>query len=131
MDNIAPQLIAFPNISVVGEVSTEELDQYYYNADVFISTLFIGGGMKTKIAEAMMFALHIIGTEEAFQGYDINQSKISLKSDNPSDIVSFINKLDSNRELLRLYSQNSRSIYLEKYSGESSYHYMEELLNID
>lgn len=131
MDNIAPQLVAFPNISVVGEVSTEELDQYYYNADVFISTLFIGGGMKTKIAEAMMFALPIIGTEEAFQGYDINHSKIGLKSDNPSDIVSFINKLDSNRELLRLYSQNSRSIYLEKYSGESSYHYMEELLNID
>lgn len=72
--------------------------------------------MKTKIAEAMMFALPIIGTEEAFQGYDINHSKIGLKSDNPSDIVSFINKLDSNRELLRLYSQNSRSIYLEKYS---------------
>lgn len=87
--------------------------------------------MKTKIAEAMMFALPIIGTEEAFQGYDINHSKIGLKSDNPSDIVSFINKLDSNRELLRLYSQNSRSIYLEKYSGESSYHYMEKLLNID
>ena len=128
MEQLAPQLKGYKNIKVVGEVDPETLDMYYYEADVFISTLFIGGGMKTKIAEAMMFALPIIATEESFQGYNLDYSKIGLKSDIPQEIIMFINSLNKNRKLLKEYSKNSRLQYLKYYSYECSCDYLNKIL---
>lgn len=131
MDKLAPSFLSNSNIHITGEVNAETLDQFYYDTDIFISTLFSGGGMKTKIAEAMMFALPIIGTDEAFQGYDIDYSLIGLKSDNPETIISFINNIDTDRSLLEMYSQKSRDYFTQKYSYQSSFDIVNTVLDID
>ncbi len=39
--------------------------------DYIISPIFVGGGMKVKTCEALMYGKNIIGTSESFEGYDI------------------------------------------------------------
>lgn len=120
MDNLKNKYSFQSNIEITGEVDSKTLDSYLYNADLFVSTLFSGGGMKTKIAEAMMFGLPIIGTTETFQGYEFDHSLIGINSENPQNIISFINAIDKDRSILSVLSENSRRIYTENYSINSS-----------
>jgi glycosyltransferase involved in cell wall biosynthesis len=56
------------NVTVAGPV--DRLDLWYRDAAVVIAPIFDGSGMKTKVAEALMFGKLIIGTPEAFSGYE-------------------------------------------------------------
>lgn len=55
-------------VQVYGYV--DDLSSFYYSATAVVAPIFSGGGMKTKIAEALMYGKNIIGTEEAFVGYE-------------------------------------------------------------
>ena len=55
-------------VEIIGEV--EDLSVYYEMADAIICPIFIGDGMKTKTAEAMMYGKTIFATDEALEGYD-------------------------------------------------------------
>lgn len=50
----------------------DDLSEYYYRARLVISPIHIGGGMKTKTAEALMYGKVILGSKEAFEGYEID-----------------------------------------------------------
>jgi glycosyltransferase involved in cell wall biosynthesis len=56
------------NITVVGSVSS--LADWYQRAHVVVAPIFDGSGMKTKVAEALMYGKRVIGTPEAFSGYE-------------------------------------------------------------
>lgn len=55
-------------VEVIGGV--DSLEQWYRDAHVVIAPIFDGSGMKTKVAEALMYGKKIVGTTEAFSGYD-------------------------------------------------------------
>lgn len=55
-------------VEVIGGV--DSLQQWYRDAHVVIAPIFDGSGMKTKVAEALMYGKKIVGTTEAFSGYD-------------------------------------------------------------
>ena len=57
-----------PNIRIVGQ--TDDLARWYLGAYCVVAPVFEGSGMKTKVAEALMFGKRVIGTAEAFSGYD-------------------------------------------------------------
>lgn len=56
------------NVRVVGAV--DDLAPWYLGAQFVIAPIFDGSGMKTKVAEALMFGKRIVGTPEAFAGYE-------------------------------------------------------------
>jgi polysaccharide biosynthesis protein PslH len=56
------------NIEVVGGV--QDLAPWYLGAHCVVAPIFDGSGMKTKVAEAMMFGKKVIGTPAAFRGYE-------------------------------------------------------------
>ena len=56
------------NVEVIGAV--DNLNQWYLEAHFVIAPIFDGSGMKTKVAEALMFGKKIVGTPEAFSGYE-------------------------------------------------------------
>lgn len=62
------ELERFPNVRVIGPV--DDLARLYLDAAVVIAPIFDGSGMKTKVAEALMFGKRIVGTPEAFSGYE-------------------------------------------------------------
>jgi glycosyltransferase involved in cell wall biosynthesis len=57
-----------PNLRIIGAV--DDLAPWYVGAQCVVAPIFDGSGMKTKVAEALMFGKRVIGTAEAFSGYD-------------------------------------------------------------
>ena len=68
MESMRAKLETAPNVRVLGPVDL--LEPHYRAARVAIAPIFDGSGMKTKVAEAMMFGKRVIGTAEAFSGYE-------------------------------------------------------------
>lgn len=66
------ETIAGPRCEVPGGV--DDLRPYYEMADCVISPIFWGSGIKVKTAEAFMFGKAIVGTDEAFEGYDARRA---------------------------------------------------------
>jgi len=62
------ELEACGNLIVIGEA--DELSAWYLNALLIVAPIFEGSGMKTKVAEALMYGKKVIGSEEAFMGYE-------------------------------------------------------------
>lgn len=128
MEKLRPYAVALKNVFIVGEVDAAVLDEYYYKADIFISPLFMGGGMKTKVAEAMMFGLPIIGTRETFVGYEEDVDKIGFCSDSAVEMIAFLKKCIKYPGTLLECSTNARRIFLSKYSVDSSVLRMSEII---
>lgn len=55
-------------VKVVGEV--DGLAEWYHRAQFVVAPIFDGSGMKTKVAEALMYGKKVVGTPEAFSGYE-------------------------------------------------------------
>lgn len=68
MDELRPELEAVRNVQVIGPAAA--LAPYYVEARAVVAPIFGGSGMKTKVAEALMFGKKVIGSGEAFSGYD-------------------------------------------------------------
>ena len=105
------------NIQVFDYVS--DLSELYYSTDVVIAPIFNGGGMKTKIAEAIMYGCPIIGTKESFEGYNFDYNRIGGISQTPQEMVDTILRL-KDTIILQECRKYAREIYLNNYSFESS-----------
>lgn len=90
----------------------DDISLYYYNADVVISPIFNGGGMKVKVAEALMYGKTILGTSESFEGYELDFEKIGRICDTADDFVKELN--NSQFEKFNIYSRNE---FISKYSN--------------
>lgn len=95
-----------PNVTIYDGV--ESLEPFYNNADFVIAPILSGGGMKVKIAEAMMYGKIIIGTPEAFQGYD--DIPYSCICRNLHDFINIINALSGVS-----YNQDVRDCFKKNY----------------
>jgi glycosyltransferase involved in cell wall biosynthesis len=67
LEKLKARLERSGTIEVVGTVPS--LAHWYRRAHVVVAPIFDGSGMKTKVAEALMYGKHVIGTPEAFSGY--------------------------------------------------------------
>ncbi len=95
----------------------KDLQAYYNDCDIVVLPIKSGGGMKTKTAEAMMYGCPIIGTEEAFEGYDLEPLKIGAECKDAKEFISTISNWDNNKK--EEYSKYSRSVFLSKYNSKS------------
>jgi glycosyltransferase involved in cell wall biosynthesis len=68
MEKLRAEIGEVPNVEIIGAV--DDLQDWYLDAKAAIAPIFDGSGMKTKVAEALMFGKKIAGTREAFSGYD-------------------------------------------------------------
>jgi len=109
------------NIHIIG--FAPDLRPYYDNAAVVVSPIFSGGGMKTKTAEALSFGKTIIGTAEAFEGYDIDERCMYLCT----NAEQFIAKLREN--LGPKFNPYSRQLYETNCSIASAKKKFETLLH--
>lgn len=113
------------NLNILGSV--ESLENYYLKADAVVLPIFLGSGMKTKTAEALMYGKYIFGTKEAFEGYNVDFEKVGGLCNNRDEFVKKIN------EYLKMvndnYNKYSRNIFLEKYDTNRWIKIMQEFLN--
>lgn len=104
--------------------SVPNLTEYYEKADFVVLPIFLGGGMKVKTAEALMFGKFLIGTTEAFVGYEINNS-IGVCCDKKEDMIKTICNFKNHFK----FNQASRQLFLDNYSFESSLNKFQRVLS--
>jgi len=105
-------LIDNPRVDIIGFV--DDVSSYYYNADFVVMPIFKGSGIKIKTAEALMFGKVILGTREAFEGYEIDNYDIGKQCDSAEEFVSAINYYIS-LNLVKKFNPASRELFLNKY----------------
>lgn len=83
--------------------SVDDLSFFYERANAVICPLFYGGGMKVKVAEALMYGKKIIGTNLAFFGYDAENCSSMITTSKPEVFKKNIEDLDP---AIRTYSES-------------------------
>jgi len=115
--------VQFNNLSerihVLGFV--DDLSAFYYRAKVVISPIFYGAGMKTKTAEALMYGRTVIGTTEAFEGYDIDNRCMRVANDTNVYLLELNNSPKG-------YNSYSRQNFLENHETNALKQRMTKLL---
>lgn len=96
----------------------EDLSDYYNSATFVVSPIFSGGGMKTKTAEALMYGKTILATDEALEGYIIDEKAIHV-CNNKQEFIKTIQELTLNPNINK-FNSHSRRLFKEYYSFESS-----------
>lgn len=102
----------YKNVFVLGTV--DDLAEVYRKADVVVCPIWLGSGMKVKVAEALMHGKEILGTEEALVGYD------DLKActcNNADDFIRRIKMFCQNRP--NRFNPNNRRLYEQCYSAKA------------
>jgi hypothetical protein len=113
-----------PKIEFLGYVP--DLSFVLLNADYVICPIFLGSGMKVKTCEALMYGKNIIGTKEAFEGYDIDYQKVGAMCNNKEEFVNTLNHYCSvKREKFNDYSRNC---FVDNYSFQATLIKFDELL---
>lgn len=115
MERLKEEETALRDIKVIGSVA--DLTPYIKEADLMILPIFKGSGMKVKTCESLMFGKNILGTDEAFEGYDADYDRIGGKCNTADE---FIEKINAFIAVPRpRFNTYSRSLYLERYSEDT------------
>ena len=101
------------NVKVIGEVNS--LSDWYVNCCGVVAPIFDGSGMKTKVAESLMFGKHVYGTEEAFSGYEDVINSVGYICNSADDFIFNINKNNCPD-----FDKKLRDLFLDKYSYEAA-----------
>ena len=103
-----------PDIEVISDVP--DLEPLFEAADIMVLPIFKGSGMKVKTCESLMYGKNIIGTPEAWSGYDLDYSKAGARCETVEEFVAAIGAFCSSpRPRFNAYS---RHVFLEKYSAD-------------
>lgn len=93
-----------------------DLEPLFEAADIMVLPIFKGSGMKVKTCESLMYGKNIIGTPEAWSGYDIDTAKAGASCLTEDEFVAAINDFCHNpRPRFNTYS---RKMFVEHYSSD-------------
>ncbi|EKT61271.1 glycosyltransferase family 4 protein [Providencia sneebia] len=112
------------NIHVIGSV--EKTGQYIKNANIILSPIFSGAGLKVKIAESLMYGKKIIANDFALTGYNKTEIKNFVLISN--DAQSFIQNINENFLISKKYYPEIRNYFTNNYSKESILKKMGDIL---
>lgn len=104
------------NVTVVGYV--DNLSELYRDALCVCIPLFSGGGMKVKTIEAMMYGKSVLGTDEAFSGFDFNMAGVGEICNNEQEYIQSINNLY--QKTVKNFNKKARMVYEELYSEKGA-----------
>jgi polysaccharide biosynthesis protein PslH len=106
----------FANMKVVGTVN--DVGEWYRRASFVIAPIFDGSGMKTKIAEALMHGKRLIGTAEAFVGYEDVPVEAGIICDTADEFSAAIEHALASPEICG--SAELRALFDQRYSFEAA-----------
>ena len=120
------QLERHGNVEVIGSV--ESVAPWYLGAQFVVAPIFDGSGMKTKVAEALMFGKMIVGTPEAFAGYEDVAVRAGLVCSTASDFVNAIDRVTKGP--VPEFNPELRALYEQKYSFGAARSRLAQILDI-
>jgi glycosyltransferase involved in cell wall biosynthesis len=115
MEAIRDQIDIPGCVEVVGSVDC--LADWYRHAHFVIAPIFDGSGMKTKVAEALMYGKKIVGTPEAFSGYEDVSQSIGWICNNAEEFAVAI--ANARTTITTFFDPEMRKLYEKLYSPEA------------
>lgn len=105
----------------------EDTKEYFELADIYISPIFNGAGMKVKNAEAMSFALPIVGTNHSFIGYE-RSINLHYLANTREEFINSIN-MHINKEKNNIIKQRNNicNDFNNKYNVEECHTYIKNI----
>ncbi len=92
------------------------LEPLFVAADIMVLPIFKGSGMKVKTCESLMYGKNIIGTPEAWSGYELDFNKAGACCETAEEFVAAINNLCQGER--PRHNTYSRQVFIEQYSAE-------------
>lgn len=126
MEAMRDALASAPSMHVLGSVDL--LEPYYRKASAVIAPIFDGSGMKTKVAEGLMFGKRIIGAPEAFSGYAEDVISANWCCPDADAFVAAIQELGSRN--LPSWDADMRALYERDHSPAAARVRMATLLGL-
>ena len=115
------------DIDVVSDAP--DLSPYFRQADFMILPIFSGSGMKVKTCESLMYGKNILGTDEAFEGYQLDAEMVGARCNTAEEYIRAIKcYAEKPRPRFNVYS---RSVYEELYSEDSSLRSFRKVFGLD
>lgn len=111
-DQVREKLQIPGKIIIVGGVV--DLEEWYRRSKFVVAPIFDGSGMKTKVAEALMYGKKIVGTPEAFVGYEATLPRAGWCCSSPECFINACKAAD--REVPYSVDETLIEIYEENYS---------------
>lgn len=112
MDRFANDIPSSSKVHIYNSVP--DLTPFFNNADFVVLPITSGSGMKVKTAESLMYGKYLIGTDMAFDGYDISTSQ-GIRCNTSEEFISAIN----NMNLQSKYCEASRELFKRQYTTAS------------
>lgn len=103
-------------VVVVGSV--DSLADWYRRAQFVIAPIFDGSGMKTKVAEALMFGKKVVGTPEAFTGYEELTDNVGWVCESAEEFVVAIKMASGS--ITHSFDPVLRDFYVQRYSMDAA-----------
>ena len=104
-----------------------DLTPFFKEADLMILPIFSGSGMKVKTCESLMFGKNIIATNEALEGYAIEDGVNAWRCNTPDEFIRCIQ--DFARHPRLRFNAAARELYLTNYSDKVVERTFRELLD--
>ena len=100
----------------------DQLSQYYLDADIVITPIFDGGGMKVKTVEAVSYGKCIVGSSESLHGYwekmpDSVRENVVFQCDKADEWIHALETLGA--QDTRKFNENLFDIYRSYFSYEA------------
>lgn len=114
MDRLRDADWMFSDIEVLSDVP--DLRPLFEAADVMVLPIFKGSGMKVKTCESLMYGKNIIGSTEAWAGYELDYAKAGAFCATAQDFVDALN--DFCQHPRPRFNAYSRQVFLENYSTD-------------
>ena len=118
-----PELLR--DIEVISDAP--DLVPYFTEADMMVLPIFSGSGMKVKTCESLMYGKNIIATDEALEGYAVEEGVSAWRCNTAEEFVACIQAFAAHPR--PRWNANARQCYLDKYSNESVEYTFRELLS--
>lgn len=114
-------------VRVIGAV--DSLADWYHRAQFVIAPIFDGSGMKTKVAEALMYGKKIVGTPEAFSGYEDIAAQAGWVC---HEVEGFLQAIkEASAIITESFDPGLRALYMQNYSLDSATARMSAILESD
>jgi len=140
IENVQPKLFSnFPNVKlkIIGKNPPNKFGEYenigvdklgyvddvkpYLNeSEVYIAPLFVGGGIRIKILEAMSLGLPVVATDVSAEGIEATEKQGLIRANTINEYISQISKLFNDMKLRSELGENARNYIIENHTWKSN-----------
>lgn len=117
-----PELLR--DIEVISDAP--DIVPYFQEADMMVLPIFSGSGMKVKTCESLMYGKNIIATDEALEGYAVEDGISAWRCNTAEDFIACIR--DFTAYPRKRFNESARQCYLDNYSKDAAEKKLKEML---